>query len=433
MVSAGVAITEQVVSFWPRLPEPAHFVLVCTAVAGFLTGISSAFLSSLIAVAYALIFVPERHPNHHSGFEVCWEGIFLAASAPLLALMGGKIRQIADRASDTLKKHLSNTPLGVIELGEDYEISLWAGSSEVIFGIGPEEAIGKSLFELPHIFFQNEDSARLQELLSELEQGIQTKAVHHARIEAKDGLPGHSRWFWSTTLSSRGGRSRFLVLVEDITDRVRAEQELEASRTELIQRLIRAAELRDPDTGSHILRMARYCEALAKSIGMNEPDRQMLYAAAPMHDVGKLGVPDHILQKSGPLDAGERSLMEQHTLVGADILSGSQSELIQMASEIALTHHERWDGSGYPRGLKGEEIPLVGRICAICDVFDALTSDRPYKRAWSVEAAFEEVARLSGTHFDPRLVMAFLSIRSEVEEIRNETECALPQGIRKAA
>ena len=421
IVTAGIALTEQIAAQWPSMAEPAQLVLVAAAIAGFTTSVSSAFLSSLIAVAYALIFVPERHPYHASKFEFCVEGAFLATVAPMLALVGSKIRQVADRASDALKKHLSNTPLGVIELREDYEISLWAGSSETIFGLTAEQAIGKSIFDLPHVFFQQEDASRLHELLQELEQGLHTKAVHHARIESSDGQPGHSRWFWSTTLDARGSRSRFLVLVEDITDRVRAEQELEQSRTELIERLVRAAELRDPHTGCHIQRMAKYCEALGKAAGLDVHTRETLSAAAPMHDVGKLGVPDHILLKHGPLTNEERKVMEQHAHVGADILSGSKSELIQMAEEIALTHHEHWDGNGYPNGLKGEQIPITGRICAICDVFDALTSDRPYKEAWPVAKATEEIGRLSGTQFDPQLVMAFFSILPEIERIRAET------------
>lgn len=432
VVTAGIALTEQIAAHWPTMAEPAQLVLVATAIAGFLTSVSSALLSSMIAVAYALIFVPERHSYHASGFDFCIEGVFLGTVAPFLALVGSKIRQVADRASEALKKHLSNTPLGVIELREDYEISLWAGSSETIFGLPADVAIGRSIFDLPHVFFQQEDASRLHELLQELEQGIHTKAVHHARIESSDGGPGHSRWFWSTTLDARGSRSRFLVLVEDITDRVRAEQELEASRTELIERLVRAAELRDPDTGFHIQRMARYCEALGRAIGMDEHSRKTLSAAAPMHDVGKLGVPDHILLKSGELTDEERKIMQQHTLVGADVLAGSNSDLIRMAEEIARTHHEQWDGKGYPSGLKGEEIPLSGRICAICDVFDALTSDRPYKSAWTTAKAAEEIGRLSGTHFDPRLVMAFFSILPEIERIRRETVAQAPVALKAA-
>jgi putative two-component system response regulator len=129
-----------------------------------------------------------------------------------------------------------------------------------------------------------------------------------------------------------------------------------------------------------------------------------------MHDVGKIAIPDEILRKPGPLLPHERAIMERHTTVGAEMLSGSRAPLVRCAEEIARTHHERWDGTGYPAGLSGEDIPLAGRICALCDVFDALISDRPYKRAWSVAAALEEIVARSGHHFDPRLVDCFLRL-----------------------
>ena len=168
-------------------------------------------------------------------------------------------------------------------------------------------------------------------------------------------------------------------------------QDLRNSQLEIVHRLGQVAESRDPETGRHITRMSRVCAHLAKAIGMSPADCETLLHAAPMHDIGKVGVPDSILHKAGPLDDGERDRMRLHTTVGAEILSGSRSSIVQMAEEIAMTHHERWDGSGYPRGLRGEEIPLVGRICAVGDVFDALISARPYKRAWSIDEALEEL------------------------------------------
>lgn len=434
VVTAAIALAEQLVNNWPGLPEPGPLILVSVAISGFLTNLNSAVLTSLIAVTYGLVFVPERHEVHTGRFEVCLEGLFLAVFAPILAITGSAIRQSAERASETLRKHLSNTPLGVIELSEDYEISVWAGAAPAIFGIPTEVAVGAKLFDLPHIFFQPEDAGRVHDLLVELEAGGRNRAVHHTRLESNDGEPGHSRWFWSTTLDVRGGRSRFLVLVEDITDRVRAEERLEASRTELIERLVRATELRDEDTGAHISRMARYCEALAHAAGMEERDRRMLLLAAPMHDIGKLGVPDEILKKAGQLEPEEFEAIKQHTKIGADILSGSRSELVQMAEKIALTHHEKWDGTGYPNGLEGESIPLVGRICSICDVYDALTSRRSYKEGWTVDEAARELERSAGTHFDPGLVKVFLSILPEIERIRAEYENGhLQQWDKKAA
>lgn len=433
VISAGVALVEQLNLYFPSLPEPANLILVAVVVAGFLSSVNSALFSSLIAVAYGLIFVPQRHEFHGGSLSVCVEGIYLAIAAPFLAILASLVRQNADRASETLRKHLTNTPLGVIELDENYEIRLWAGASASIFGVEPEEAIGKSLFELPGAFFHPEDSDQVQLLLDELDQGIRTRAVHHAQTTTIDGAARHSRWFWSTTLDARGSSSRFLVLVEDITDRIRAEKELEASRTELIQRLVRATEMRDEDTADHIVRMARYCEALARHIGLDDAFCDRILLATQMHDVGKLGVPDRVLLKDGPLTPDEVKEMQLHTVVGSSILSGSNSALIQMAECIALTHHERWDGTGYPNHLVGTQIPIEGRICAVCDVFDALTSKRPYKEPWSLKDALAELRRMAGSHLDPELVEAFLSILPEIESIRTEYSTPFEIPIRKAA
>jgi putative two-component system response regulator len=164
--------------------------------------------------------------------------------------------------------------------------------------------------------------------------------------------------------------------------------------------------------------MARYCEALGKAAGLSEEETTLMFTAAPMHDIGKIGIPDQILLKEGPLTDEEYEVIKSHTTIGADVLAGSQHELVKMAESIALTHHENWDGTGYPNGLKGEEIPIVGRICAVCDVFDALTSQRPYKEAWTFEDAAKELQSMSGTKLDPTLVEAFLSILPEIIAIR---------------
>jgi cyclic di-GMP phosphodiesterase len=171
-----------------------------------------------------------------------------------------------------------------------------------------------------------------------------------------------------------------------------------------------AAEFRDDDTGQHIVRMSAMCARPARAAGLDERDCELLLNAAPMHDIGKLGIPDAVLLKSGNLNAAEWEVMQSHAAIGAKLLADSRSELVQLAREIALTHHERWDGSGYPRGLAGEEIPLPGRICAICDVFDALTSARPYKDPWPVERAAADIQGQAGRHFDPALVPLFLEL-----------------------
>ena len=178
---------------------------------------------------------------------------------------------------------------------------------------------------------------------------------------------------------------------------------------EIILRLSRASEHRDTETGFHILRMARYCRLIAESLGLGETECHDIYLAAPMHDVGKIAVNDAILLKPGLLTPAERLSMQEHTTSGYEILAGSDSELIQLAAEIARCHHERWDGTGYPRGLSGTAIPLYARIAAVADVFDALTSERPYKRAWSPDEARAYIRENSGTQFDPDCVTAFLA------------------------
>ncbi len=178
---------------------------------------------------------------------------------------------------------------------------------------------------------------------------------------------------------------------------------------EIILRLARAAELRDTDTGEHVVRMARYSKVIAEGLGLAPDQCRLIYLAAPMHDIGKIGVSDAILLKRGRLTAEERVEIEMHTVFAEEILAGSKSQLIQIARDIAGSHHERWDGLGYPRRLKGTEIPLFGRIAAIADVFDALTSERPYKPAWSAQQGRTAIIEGSGSQFDPDCVSAFIN------------------------
>jgi putative two-component system response regulator len=193
--------------------------------------------------------------------------------------------------------------------------------------------------------------------------------------------------------------------------------EVVQSRLEIVQRLGRASEYRDNETGRHILRMSHCAALLAKQIGWSKERCDLMLYASPMHDLGKIGISDTILLKPARLTEEERTIMETHTLIGADILSGSSNELLETARVIALTHHEKWDGSGYPARLAGEEIPIEGRIAAIVDVFDALTSKRPYKKAWPIEEALADMREQSGRHFDPELVEHFLTILPGVFKI----------------
>ncbi|MFH1136777.1 MAG: two-component system response regulator [Pseudomonadota bacterium] len=185
-------------------------------------------------------------------------------------------------------------------------------------------------------------------------------------------------------------------------------RELRDAQFEIVNRLAMAAEFRDNETGQHVRRISHFCVLFAQALGLDDKDRELLFHAATMHDVGKIGIPDHILLKPDRLDEDEFRIMKTHADLGAELLNGPSSALMTLARVIAWTHHEKWDGSGYPRGLKGEEIPLEGRITAICDVFDALTSSRPYKKAWSLEDAVEEIKKGRGRHFDPALVDIFL-------------------------
>lgn len=193
------------------------------------------------------------------------------------------------------------------------------------------------------------------------------------------------------------------------TEVSKATRELMEREEEIIYRLSLAAEYRDTETGAHIARMARYCLMIAEGLGLDAEECRTIYLAAPMHDIGKIAVADSILLKPGRLTAEERAVMEYHTLHGHKILADSKSPLIRVAAEIAISHHERWDGTGYPNRLKGVDIPLSGRIAAVADVFDALTSERPYKEAWSPEKARAAIIKASGSHFDPGCVSAFLS------------------------
>jgi putative two-component system response regulator len=193
--------------------------------------------------------------------------------------------------------------------------------------------------------------------------------------------------------------------------------ELHAMRLEVLQRLGRAAEYRDNETGMHIERMSRIAGLVSAELGLSPQLGDLILNASPMHDIGKIGVPDSVLLKPGKLDEDEWKVMRTHTTIGGGILSGGATPLLQLAESIALTHHEWWDGSGYPNGLRGETIPIEGRICAVSDVLDALTSERPYKRAWPLDEAIDCIRGESGTHFDPAVVEALTAVLPSVGEI----------------
>lgn len=197
-------------------------------------------------------------------------------------------------------------------------------------------------------------------------------------------------------------------------------QELQASQLRIIHHLGRAVEYKDNETGAHVIRMSHYARLIAEAYGGHEEWVNHIFQAAPMHDVGKIGISDTILLKPGKLTPEEWKTMQRHTIFGGEIFSEDDDPMLQMARTIALTHHEKWDGSGYPKGLKGEDIPLEGRIVAIADVLDALMSKRPYKEAWPLNTAFSYIEEHSGSHFDPALTPFVKSMKQQIIAIRQE-------------
>jgi putative two-component system response regulator len=196
--------------------------------------------------------------------------------------------------------------------------------------------------------------------------------------------------------------------------------ELLDTRLEIIRRLGRAGEYRDNETGMHVVRMSHIARIVGLKQGLSESEAELVLQAAPMHDVGKIGIPDRILLKPGPLDRDEWEIMKRHTTMGAEIIGEHPSELLRAARVVALRHHERWDGSGYPDGLVGEAIPRIARVVAIADVFDALLSARPYKKPWTVEATIEALKSESGRHFEPSAVSALLDTLPECLAVRSK-------------
>ncbi len=212
-------------------------------------------------------------------------------------------------------------------------------------------------------------------------------------------------------------RDQNKILEDKVKERT---QELYNTQLDVIQRLARAVEYRDSETGLHIVRMSHYSACLSAEAGLSMEECELVLTASPLHDIGKIGIPDSILRKPGKLTPAEWGVMKTHTTIGAELLSGSNSRFLKMASEIAIAHHEKWNGTGYPYGLKEDEIPVIGQICGLCDVFDALMSKRPYKQAWSLERTLEEIKNGSGTHFNPKMVDSFMRILPQILNIKDK-------------
>ncbi len=215
-------------------------------------------------------------------------------------------------------------------------------------------------------------------------------------------------------------QERTLELQETIHKLQKTEAELSIAQDETITRLAMAAEFRDDETAFHTVRMGHYCQILAVKHGLDPSECDLIRTASPLHDVGKIGTPDNILLKPGKLTSEEFEIIKEHTVIGHRLLSNSKSTMLEQAAIIAWTHHEKFDGSGYPRGISGTDIPLTGRIAAVCDVFDALTSDRVYKKAYPIEKAVDIIKEGRGKHFDPDLVDLFLDSMEEISAVREE-------------
>jgi putative two-component system response regulator len=213
----------------------------------------------------------------------------------------------------------------------------------------------------------------------------------------------------------------------------RAVERLKAASLDTIYRLSLASEYKDRNTGAHIRRMSLYCAAVARRLGLDERAVETILFASPMHDLGKIGIPDRILMKPADLDPTEWKIMKEHTVIGADILKGSAAEFIKLGETIARSHHEKWDGSGYPDRLKGREIPMAARIAAIADVFDALISRRPYKEAFSEEKSLAIIQEKRGSHFDPDVVDAFFAVRDEILAIKRQYDAEDRESLRPDA
>jgi putative two-component system response regulator len=245
------------------------------------------------------------------------------------------------------------------------------------------------------------------EIRVRLDSLLQLKDTHEALVRHKEELEERVKHRTAELRSA----------LEEVKE---AQHSLRIANLETIHRLVSAAEYKDAATSSHIQRMSQFCALLARRIHLEPATVEIILQASPMHDIGKIGVPEDILLKKGPLTDVEWEIMKKHTIIGADILKDSTSRMLKAGEVIALTHHEAWDGSGYPRGLKGKDIPLFGRICAVADVFDALTSYRTYKRNYSNKEALQYLKEGSGIQFDPTLVNAFAQNTDELSRIQEK-------------
>ncbi|MDQ2675299.1 MAG: HD domain-containing protein [Actinomycetota bacterium] len=348
----------------------------------------------------------------------------LAWAAPVASYLavGALVGGFADRGRAQARKHERRFDLSLDLFGtagfDGYFLDLnpaW----ERVLGHTVEELRSRPLLEFVH----PDDVPTTQAELERLAEGMETINFRN-RYRTADG---DYRWLdWNAHPETQSGEIH--ATARDITAQVEAEEtlrtqsetleetvrarthELEQSRLEILQRLAITAEFRDDDTHQHTERVGRTAARIARQLGFDTEDVELIRRAAPLHDIGKVGVPDAVLWKPGLLTEDEFEVMKTHVEIGAKILAQGRFPVLNVARTIALSHHERWDGTGYPYGLGGEDIPLVGRITAVADVFDALTHARPYKPAWTIAAAVKEILAQAGKQLDPEVVAAFLRL-----------------------
>lgn len=299
-------------------------------------------------------------------------------------------------------------------LGNDYQL---------VFAKNGEEALKLAENRLPNLILLDVMMPGLTgfEVCRRLKQKKQTRAIPIIFVTAlndehdeAEGFEAGAVDYIIKPISSAIVKAR----VKTHLSLVQADELLD-SRLQVVQRLGRAAEYKDNETGMHVMRMSHYAKELALAYGLTEQQSEILLHAAPMHDIGKIGIADSIMLKPGKLTEEEFTTMKQHPEIGAEIIGDcGDSLLLKVAKSVSLTHHEKWDGSGYPNGLAGEDIPIEGRICALADVFDALTSKRPYKEAWSVEDTVTFLQSQKGKHFEPKLVDLLIAILPKILEIK---------------
>jgi putative two-component system response regulator len=298
-------------------------------------------------------------------------------------------------------------PIGSVITGPDGTIKRVNRALCAIVGRPADELIGTYLVDQLMLPVDDDGRTPLRDLLTA--DDVSTHHFEKAYV-LQDGRVIDARLAVTAIRDDRERVAQFYAQIEDVTDAKRLSRELNDAQFEMVARLAAAAEFRDDDTGQHTRRVGDLSVAIAKRLGLPDAQVELIRIAAPLHDIGKIAVPDAILGKPGKLTDAEFEEIKTHTVIGAQMLAGSPFALLEVAEQIALTHHEKWDGGGYPAGLAGDAIPIVGRIVAIADVFDALTHERPYKAAWSTAEAIAEMTSQAGRHFDPEALDVFLSL-----------------------